>query len=181
MSMELDWTIATEDIPKGGLARTFVADTSERESVARALDIIACEELEAALHFRPLADRSYSVSGRIRARVVQACVVTLDPVPGNVTATVAIEFRSADDMPEMPEGEFDPHSADEPEPIVDGIMDVGGVVYQLLATSLDPYPRKPGAAFDWRDLKDAAPDAGGVNSANPSNPFAALAKLKPKS
>ena len=177
MSDQLDWTIKCDDIPPAGLTRVFKADDAERTAVAAALELVACDAFDATLRFHPLADGSYSVSGQIRARVVQTCVVTLEPVPADVRAAVAVEFRRGHDMPDMPEGEFDPHSADEPEPIVRGVMDVGAVAYQILATSLDPYPRRTGVAFDWRDPNAVpATDTG----ANPENPFAVLAKLKPK-
>jgi hypothetical protein len=37
---------------------------------------------------------------------------------------------------------------DPPEPIVDGIIDLGAVTLEFLALALDPYPRKPGVSFD---------------------------------
>ena len=52
-------------------------------------------------------------------------------------------------------------------------MNVGRVVFETLASAIDLYPRKDGAAFDWRAPE---PDKAGVVS-----PFAALAKLKNKS
>ena len=36
---------------------------------------------------------------------------------------------------------------DAPEPIVDGLVDLGALVAEFLALGLDPYPRKPGVAF----------------------------------
>ena len=37
---------------------------------------------------------------------------------------------------------------DWPEAVVDGRIDLGPVIYESLATSLDPYPKRPGASFD---------------------------------
>ena len=60
---------------------------------------------------------------------------------------------------------------DWPEPIVDGKIDLGPFIYETLATSLDPYPRKQGVSFDW---SQGAPGQGGSGS----GPFAALVGLK---
>jgi hypothetical protein len=56
---------------------------------------------------------------------------------------------------------------------VDGRIAPGPVVYETLATSLDPYPKRPGASFDR--LQNVAAPADGK-----SGPFAALAALKPR-
>ena len=58
--------------------------------------------------------------------------------------------------------------ADEPpEPLQDGVVDLGAVATEFLLLGIDPYPRKPDAVFD-------APPAG-----DPADkPFAALAALK---
>jgi hypothetical protein len=55
---------------------------------------------------------------------------------------------------------------DPPEPLPDGFIDLGALAVEFLALALDPFPRKPGAAFDSAD-SDETP-----------SPFAALAALK---
>ena len=57
---------------------------------------------------------------------------------------------------------------DEPDPIVDGKIDLGALAAEFLALGLDPYPRKPGAEF-------AAP----VAEEDDDSPFAPLTELKP--
>jgi hypothetical protein len=56
-----------------------------------------------------------------------------------------------------------------PDLIVDGQIDFGAVVVEFLALALDPYPRKPGAAF-----------AGGDPEPVRQSPFEALRDLKLK-
>ena len=65
-----------------------------------------------------------------------------------------------DDVVRM--GERDP-----PEPIENGRIDLGAVTAEFLALGLDPYPRKPGVAFESGPGRDPA-----------DSPFAALAKMK---
>ena len=57
---------------------------------------------------------------------------------------------------------------DEPDPIVDGKIDLGALAAEFLALGLDPYPRKPGAEF-------AAP----VAEEDDDSPFAPLDHFKP--
>ena len=63
---------------------------------------------------------------------------------------------------------------DWPEPIVEGKVDLGPVIYETLATALDPYPRREGASFEWPGEADAP------GTEQVRNPFAALARLKPR-
>ena len=37
---------------------------------------------------------------------------------------------------------------DEPDPIIDGKIDLGALTAEFFALGLDPYPRKPGAVLD---------------------------------
>ena len=37
---------------------------------------------------------------------------------------------------------------DEPDPLVDGKIDLGALAAEFFALGLDPYPRKPGVAFE---------------------------------
>lgn len=61
---------------------------------------------------------------------------------------------------------------DWPEQIVDGKVDLGPVLYEGLATALDPYPRAKGVEFAWADPAGAGEEAPAVG------PFAALKQLK---
>ena len=66
---------------------------------------------------------------------------------------------------------IDAASADEePEPLIGNAVDLGLLATEYFILGIDPYPRKPGAAFD---APKAAADAAG-------NPFAALAALQKK-
>ncbi len=62
---------------------------------------------------------------------------------------------------------------DWPEAIVDGRIDLGPVIYESLATALDPYPKREGA-----QLRLVARRAEAEGEGAGSGPFAALAALK---
>ena len=60
---------------------------------------------------------------------------------------------------------------DEPDPVIDGKIDLGALAQEFFALGLDPYPRKPGVAFEQ-----------GAESAPADSPFSALAeRAKPGS
>ena len=89
------------------------------------------------------------LSGRVQGRVVQECVVTLDPVPGAIDETFDRGFLPfadlyADDSPGS-EHEIveDPDLGDVPEPLTDP-LDIGEVVAEEFGIALDPYPRTEG-------------------------------------
>ena len=148
------------------------AESSEREALAARFGLIAIDRLEATVHLEPGRRGTVILSADYQADVVQACVVTLNPVP----AALAGYFERAyspdveiDGGPEEEElGEDDP-----PDPIIDGQIDLGEAISEQLALDLDPFPRAPDAAFTGFSTD---PD-GGADEKRP-NPFAVLSKLK---
>jgi uncharacterized metal-binding protein YceD (DUF177 family) len=103
------------------------------------------------------------VTGRVEASITQTCVVTLEPFDSRIEEDVEVDFAvpGAASRPSDPEG-----GADAPDEIVDGRIDLGALTAEFLALGLDPYPRKPGVAFEHQ--RDDMPDS----------PFSALQKLK---
>ena len=170
MTDALDWTYRVTDIPEGGLRESRVATEAERARLAEALDIRACGRLLADFTIRAIGKGHYRLAGKLLAAVTQSCVVTLDPVEQSAEATFDVEFWPAGSLPELGEEEVEVLSAAEIEAIEHGRIDAGRIVFETLATSLDPYPRKAGAAF----TPDTDEAAGGMEL----GPFAALKKLK---
>ncbi len=115
------------------------------------------------------------LAGQLQADVTQTCVVTLEPVDAQLDVPVEIEFWPAALVAEMERNaeELGNHGLlDWPEAVVDGRIDLGPVIYETLATALDPYPKRPGTSFDWSQVDPEAASEG------KSGPFAALAALK---
>ncbi len=159
--------IAIADIPERGLEVRFEANPDERKAVASWLDAPAVASLTA--EYKLLRRGSQvRLTGELRATLTRTCVVTLEPFEAQVREPVAMRFSehaSADGAAEASVS----HDAEEehlPDPIVNGRIDIGAVTAEFLALGLDPYPRKPEAAFAYTE------DAG------KENPFAALAGLK---
>ena len=172
MTIETDWVQLTAQIPAQGLQQRKQATEAQRQAIAKALSLRALERLDADYRIEPLPSGRYRVTGTVRARVVQECVVTLDPIESDISETFEVEFWPPNELPEPVAIERELLEDDDPpEPIEHNRLAIGRVIYEVLAAALDPYPRKPGATLDLDE--DAAEKAKLVG------PFAALAKWKP--
>jgi hypothetical protein len=160
-------------IPEGGLHREIEADVAVREAMA---DLAGLREISSArASFDLTLDRRglVHVAGTVRARVGQTCVVTLDPIDNVIDETVDVMFAPSEQIPQLANlahetlaGEAE--IPDAPEPIVDGVIDLGRLATDVLLLAIDPYPRKPGAVFE-PEVATADPE---------DHPFAALKALQ---
>jgi hypothetical protein len=141
----------------------------EREDLARALEVEAAPELEAEIFASPWLD-GLEIAGRIQARLVRTCGVSLEPFEEVIDETFArrlvpLGSRNAG-AGERREVLIDPDQADPPDEVEGAGVDLAALVTEELALALDPFPRKPGTVFE-----SPAMDAD-------VSPFAALARLK---
>ena len=178
---QLDWTHLTAAIPAQGLDMRRSATAEQRQAVAAALELLGLERLDVRYRITQAARGRFRLTGKLKARVVQACIITLEPVSADLAEPFDAEFWPADAMPDAtavapPAGDRAVLEDDGPEPIEHNQIDAGRIVFEALATALDPYPRAPGAALEW---PEPAVEDGAANGAPATgNPFAALAKLK---
>lgn len=166
--------LKVEEIADGATGE-IAATPAEMAAIAGMLDLVALDRLTLSYRLARGGEGRLHLSGRVTARVTQTCVVSLEPVDASIDVPVEVDFWP------VPLFEALEHSAEEPghtglldwpEPIVDGKIDLGPVLYETLATALDPYPKREGASFQWSQEGATGPE--------PSNtgPFAALAALK---
>ncbi len=163
------WSVPVrrDDVPDAGLHLDLVADEATRTAVAGLAGVNGLPRLAASFDVVRQGG-GLRVTGEIAATVEQTCVVTLEPMTSEVREPVDLAFvpARAEDRAHEPDEELDP-GADEPEPLVDGVADLGVVATEFLLLAIDPYPRKPGAVFEPPKTEDAG-----------THPFAALAALK---
>ena len=154
---------------RGGLRRRLTADEPTRGRIARALDLLALEDLTALVEAAPWRD-GVRVSASWSARVVQLCGVTLEafetPLAGEFTVRAAPPGSAALPSP-LRLVEVDLDSEDPPDVLEGESVDLAAYVVEHLALEIDPYPRKPGATFE------APPEE------REESPFAVLRRLKP--
>ena len=166
------WAYRAEDLHESGLALERTASPHEREAITSALDLVDCRRLSSRFTLQPLAGGRFRLEGDVGASVTQTCGITLEPVEEEVAEPFALEFWPAASIPEdARETEIDPFAEDAPEPIVDGVLDVGRIVFEHLAQGINPFPRKAGAELERRQ-------ADGGAAPLEESPFAALARLK---
>ncbi len=168
----LDWKHDTRAVPEAGLVVEREATAAERAEIAAAMELVACNRLVARYTIHPLDHGRYRLDGTVEVAVTQACVVTLEEIARTYSAPLDVELWPAEALAADDEDEetvIDPMGADR-EPLEDGRIDAGRIVYEELASAIDPFPRRDGATFEWEDREGAAR----------THPFAALEKLKRK-
>ena len=157
------------DIARGPVTLDLLPDVDARAAVARVLDLEGLLTLTGQIEVRPWLDGA-ELLGRFQATALRICGVTLEPFDESVTGEIEVRLVPAGSPHAAGEsgGELalDIDAPDPPDEMEGDVIDVAAYVVEHLALELDPFPRKPGAEFDYK------PEGGEVS------PFAALAKLK---
>jgi len=166
--------VTVAHIPDGGLHREIEADAAAREAMAETAGLREILSARAWFDLTLQSGGRVHVTGRVLARLGQTCVVTLDPIENEIDEPVDLIFAPSEKLRELihqadeaPDG--DAETADPPEPMENGIIDLGRLATDVLYLAIDPYPRKAGAVFEPQ-----------VSAADPADhPFAALKTLRP--
>lgn len=174
MEFELSRPVVIDELPNSGRVIDIRATEDELAAISDRLGIMAIDALNARIAIRPEIGREISAEGEITASFTQSCVITSEPV--HQTLTFPLSRRYSEDATGFDDlDDDDDHISDPmeegPDPIVDGVVDVGEATVEELALQIPPYPRSPGAEFnDIIDDTDGADDD--------ANPFSKLASLK---
>lgn len=153
----------------------IVAKETEMIAMARLDGLAGIDQLEADLTISREGRSGLRVTGVVKARVRQTCVVSLEPFDAEVLEPVDVHYLPEADIAHLrarrPKLEEAGGAEDDlPDPIVGGRIDLGALTAEYLVLGLDPYPRKPGVAY-------VGPQPGAEDAAAVS-PFAALSRLK---
>ncbi len=165
----------------GSTALDIAASESERSALAKRFGFLGLPAFSTRVTVDRRPGGRVVLEGRLRGKIVQACILTLEPVTQDLDETFRIVFKQ--DLEE----ERDPESGealvspqiDAPEPLTGNLLDVGEIVAEQLSLAADPYPRRPGAK-----LEDVLPklrrDDRPARREQRRHPFAGLAALKDK-
>lgn len=129
------------------------ADERERQGLAKLWQVSAVNELRAELQIGRWKKDGIRIKGRVKGELVQACVVTLEPVVSRFSEEIEQIY--------VPEGSklarividgvaemvLDPDGPDAPETFVGDTIDAGVLVSEFAALAIDPYPKKEGVEF----------------------------------
>ncbi|HEV3242212.1 MAG TPA: DUF177 domain-containing protein [Methyloceanibacter sp.] len=158
---------------KDGEGHLIEVNGSGREAIASLLDLIALDRLSFAFLVHRRGQGRLALQGTLAASVTQTCVVSLKPVASTLAVPVEIEFWPLHLIEDRAVDEAVSYGTlDWPEPIVDNKIDLGPVIYETLATALDPYPKREGVSFEWSEGSSE------TNAEPAESPFAALKRLK---
>ncbi len=169
MSQAWSKPVRLHELAGGVMTVRLEPDADERAQIAKDLGLEALPALTANLTLKPWLD-GVEITGRFDAVVEQTCSVSLDPFQQPLEGV--IELRAVPEgSPHAPaasggELDFDPEAPDPPDVLEGDMLDLADYVVEHLALEVDPFARKPGAAFEF-----AAPP-------EDDSPFAVLKKLK---
>lgn len=178
---EIERIVDLDKMGNQGAALEIVASDNERAALAKRFGFLDLPAFSARVTIDRRPGGQVIVEGRLRGRLVQACVLSLEPVPQDLDDAFRLVFK------EDAVDERDPESgeavvsaqADAPEPLTGNMLDVGEIVAEQLSLTAEPYPRRPGVK-----LEDVMPKL--RNSGRRSvpeqrrHPFAGLAALRDK-
>ena len=165
--------IAVAQIPDAGLHQDLMASAAQLGELAALAGVRDVKNAHAVFDVMTTAGDRVHVTGRITAIVGQTCVVTLEPIDNAVDEAIDVMFAPPSQIPmtakvvTREEGE-DADVPDPPEPIVNGIIDLGQLATEMLFLGIDPYPRAAGVVFE-PPKETVDPD---------EHPFAVLKALK---
>lgn len=165
-------------LPPSGFDMSIEADAAERAALCERFGLVALSGLHAQVRIERAVDQRGAevlrVTGSFSADLTQTCVVALEAFEARVEERFELLLSpvGADAvLDDVVAFSFE----ERPEPIDGNDVDVGELVSEHLALSLDPYPRVPGTPtveIEFPPSSARSDDGGG--------PFAALGQLKGK-
>ena len=169
--------VAVAQISETGLHRDLEADQAIRNAVADVGGLREVLSVQASFDVTPASSGRFQVTGHVRARIGQTCVVTLEEIENDIDEPIDLIFAPPEQIPQMAalvdeaqenDRESDEETPDPLEPIENGVIDLGRLATDALYLGVDPYPRKADAVFEPL-----------VEALDPEDhPFAALKALK---
>ncbi len=187
--IETEWSYFI-DVDSLEGSRTELAISPDEEAskrLAQRLNLLSLDSLEAKLVLNHKhGSGQVHIVGHFKAKLRQACVVTLEPVEdvveeefeswfADLEGAVHLAKARKDRMAEKGHTEIQIlEEHEDPEPIIDGKIDLGELVTQYVSLAVNPYPHAEGVEFEVGDdnVKTAGPAL--------NNPFAALKDWKDK-
>lgn len=165
--------IMVAQIPDTGLHRDFEADQAARVAMAEVAGLREILSASASFDMDLKRGGRVHITGHVRARIGQTCVVTLDPIENEIDEQIDLMFAPPEQISQLSDlieeaAENDTEIPDPPEPIINGVIDLGRLATDALFLAIDPYPRKPDAVFEPH-VEAADPD---------DHPFAALKTMQ---
>jgi hypothetical protein len=182
-----EWSLKVDVAQLGGEAvRIALTSTPEqRKDLARRMKVNALEALEGeVLIQRRPGSHIIHVKGQVKANVSQSCVVTLEPILTPIDEKIEAWYSDEDRIISLSRARREQQGMradaeleiageeEDPEPVIDGAIDVGELAAQYLSLAIDPYPRCEAARKAENEGETI------IRAGSRPNPFAALKDWK---
>lgn len=172
-----DWDVPLSRVSEAGTSFDRTASEAECAALAASLSVdgVANLRFQGSLEPAPHRPRDIELNGRLTAAIGQTCSVSLEPMTTHIDE--ALQVRITDELPETAQSSEDDElpvlEQEEVDVFESGRVPVGRIVYETLASLIDPYPRKD----DADEPREWSTDGNGETTSD--HPFAALSRLKP--
>jgi uncharacterized metal-binding protein YceD (DUF177 family) len=188
---EQEWShfFDIEDLENGFAKVSIEASEEELHDMARRLNVMSLQSAKADLTLKKeQGGHVIHVTGHFEIKVTQNCVVTLEdfetvmsePVEGwFADKESAVSFAAAKREKEITTSRREIEMLEEvedPEDIINGVIDLGELVTQHISLALPAYPHKQGVEYEFGDENIQI----GEGSPLRKNPFEALKDWKEK-
>ena len=158
-----DLSVKAETITRGMSLRSKISLTPAEEiALAKRFQFLSISNVAGTLTVKLCASQCWELTSHLTATVIQACVVSGDPVSSDLNIDVVERFVSKIDKSE----EIDATGVDI-ELLDNGYIPIGDAILQAIGVFAPAYPRSP-----------TAPILGEPEYADENNPFAKLSELK---
>lgn len=161
--LEFSRPLLVDRVPRKGSHEVFAAEPNECEALAKRFSLPMLYSLNAHLIAMPWRGGGLKVTGDVKIDVEQVSVISLESFRTQPKLKVERYF--------LPEKMITDSAEDDVDSIENGEIDLGELVAEAVALELDPYPRKPGEAFEDKLEMEAE-----IIELKPS-PFAKLQKI----
>ena len=108
--------VLVAQIPETGLHRDIAAEQPVREAMAGLAGLREVLSASASLDVMPERGGRFHVAGRVRARIGQTCVVTLEPIENDIDEKIDLMFAPPEQVPDLSELVDDAAESDVPIP-----------------------------------------------------------------
>ncbi|MCH7807325.1 MAG: DUF177 domain-containing protein [Proteobacteria bacterium] len=178
MTPEITFMADIPALAKSTKSLRITASGRERKALAKRIEVPELLAFEATFDAQKKGGGIYLVTGRVKARMKQTCVRTLDVIETSLDQPFSVRFMDenifAAYQHEELRGEIGDH-----ELLTGESVNLGEVAAQYLSLFVDPYPAGEGAPGE-KDPGAQARFRSGDNRGEGANPFAILKKLDKK-
>ena len=174
------WQLRSEDVAAGGHDVALSATAAQCAALCDALDLVRCRELRSPVRLRRRAVADFISADNCTAGSRSGAWSRSRTCGGQIEAPVDVLFLPA---VAISRGDDRPGGQDGPDIAAmsdDGVLDIGQQIYETLAVSLDPFPRKHGVRSDpsGPQHEHSGDPAASGPAGGDHGPFAVLRTLK---